>query len=264
MGQQTSTPAIEHGFELGNIQHVTDIIINSRSILDAVEMLEAHIASNGLSLLFLGAYDPETNRDCTVVYSTFPDSLRQMCTKFDGVQGCPLVQLAVKGGKPFEALSLYLPGFDGFFSMQYLEELQALNFEKIDVVPVEVSGSVFVSFIGYEKTSAHIALSRRIGALFAQLMVGLSVKYNLAGISREALRHGRRKAKNTSFNATEKKCLSWIASGKSLSDIADQLKLSEHAVNQYIKTACDKMQARSRSHAIAIAMQLGIIDCRGV
>ncbi len=264
MGQQSNTPAIEHGIEFGNVQNVTDIVIQSRSFLHAVELLESRISLIGPSLLFLGVFNPETHSDCVVAHSVFPESLQRMCTEFDGNQGCPLVQLAIKGGKPFEALSLYLPGFDEFFSMQYLQELQRLNFEKIDVVPIVVSDSVFVCFIGYNEVPVYNVLSQRIQELVAQFMVGLSIKFNLGDISERALHNGRRRAESARFSPVEKKCLCWIAAGKSVSDLSTKLKLSENTVNQYIKNACRKLQATSRSHAIAIAIHLGVVDCRSL
>lgn len=264
MGQQPNVPLLERRDGIGNARDAAEIILRSRSTLHALELLNGHLSATKLNLLFLGAYDPDSKKECTVIFSEFPSYLQQMCTEFDGNQGCPLVQLAMKSREPFEALSLYLAGFDEFFSMRYLKELQNLGFEKINVVPIEVCDSVFIFFVGCSADSRYDASPQRLSEFLSQFSVGLSVKFNLKRLSHKRLRKSHKTSIGIELNAKEVRCLDWLANGKSTSEVAAKLKLSEHAVSKYTNNACAKLKANSRSHAIAIATRIGIIDRRGV
>ena len=57
----------------------------------------------------------------------------------------------------------------------------------------------------------------------------------------------------------EKQCLLWCSRGKTTSDIAGILGLSDHTVNHYLKSAALKLNAVNRTHAIAKALRYGII-----
>jgi DNA-binding CsgD family transcriptional regulator len=58
----------------------------------------------------------------------------------------------------------------------------------------------------------------------------------------------------------ERDCLAWIAHGASSKNIARQLALSAYTVNEYIGSAMRKLQASSRTEAVAIALALGQIS----
>ena len=56
------------------------------------------------------------------------------------------------------------------------------------------------------------------------------------------------------LSARQAECLRRIASGETSSQIAEALNLSRHTVDHYIGGACDRLGAKSRAHAVAIAM----------
>ncbi|WP_421852609.1 helix-turn-helix transcriptional regulator [Oricola sp.] len=62
------------------------------------------------------------------------------------------------------------------------------------------------------------------------------------------------------LSAREKECLIWTASGKTSADIASILKLSEHTVNHYLSSACHKLGAVNRAHAVAKALRSGLFE----
>lgn len=57
----------------------------------------------------------------------------------------------------------------------------------------------------------------------------------------------------------ERDCLARIARGASSKEIARQLELSIHTINEYIESAMRKLEAASRSEAVAKAMVLDLI-----
>jgi len=61
------------------------------------------------------------------------------------------------------------------------------------------------------------------------------------------------------LSGRERDCLARIAQGESSKSIARQLALSAHTVNEYIGSAMRKLQASSRSEAVATALALGLL-----
>jgi|GEM_PF-4495410 len=61
------------------------------------------------------------------------------------------------------------------------------------------------------------------------------------------------------LSQSERLCLVWAASGKTIEEIAVMLALPEHSVSYYFSTICSKLQANTRSHAITKAIRLGLI-----
>jgi transcriptional regulator EpsA len=58
----------------------------------------------------------------------------------------------------------------------------------------------------------------------------------------------------------EAEILRWIKEGKTNSDIASILALSPWTVKNHVQTILKKLQAQTRSHAVARAMSMGILD----
>jgi DNA-binding CsgD family transcriptional regulator len=58
----------------------------------------------------------------------------------------------------------------------------------------------------------------------------------------------------------ERDCLAWIARGDSSKQAARRLALSVHTVNEYVASAMRKLQATSRSEAVANALSVGLLD----
>jgi DNA-binding CsgD family transcriptional regulator len=57
------------------------------------------------------------------------------------------------------------------------------------------------------------------------------------------------------LSAREREVLIWAAEGKTASETADILHVSASAVNLYAQRAMSKLQARTKTQAVAIAMQ---------
>lgn len=55
-------------------------------------------------------------------------------------------------------------------------------------------------------------------------------------------------------------CLQWSAEGKTSWEIGEILKISERTVESYLKTAAQKLSARSRTQAVALAVKRGLIN----
>jgi LuxR family quorum sensing-dependent transcriptional regulator len=62
------------------------------------------------------------------------------------------------------------------------------------------------------------------------------------------------------LTARELDCLQWTAAGKTSSDIAAILSLSEHTVNHYLNRAAKKLDTVNRTQAVAKALRRGLIN----
>jgi DNA-binding CsgD family transcriptional regulator len=62
------------------------------------------------------------------------------------------------------------------------------------------------------------------------------------------------------FTAREIECLKWVAAGKTDAEIAEILQLSRKTVFWHINGATKRMNASSRSHAVANAFRMGLIN----
>lgn len=58
----------------------------------------------------------------------------------------------------------------------------------------------------------------------------------------------------------ERQCLMWTGAGKSTAEIAQILDWSEHAVDQHMAACTRKLGADNRTHAVAKAIRLRVID----
>jgi DNA-binding CsgD family transcriptional regulator len=65
---------------------------------------------------------------------------------------------------------------------------------------------------------------------------------------------------NDKLSAREKDVLLWLAMGLRPEEIADQLNIGYRCVDKYIVSAKDRLGAKSRDHAVARALSLGLLD----
>ncbi len=230
--------------------------MHSSSFAQAAEFLSRYLGEMSCGLLFVGDYDAKSETSSHVIWSEFSPELTQLCAHFDEKRGCPLVQMAIKSELSFEGLGFYLAGFDDFFSMKYLKEMKKLGYHQIGVVPVRADDRFFVFFIGLDDIEFSEKVREHLCCTLAQFMASVSIRHlnSVADIDREA------PPKNLTISKREKECLTWTAQGKTSYEISIILKLSEHTINNYISNACRRLDAANKSHAVAKAIMMGMID----
>jgi DNA-binding CsgD family transcriptional regulator len=62
------------------------------------------------------------------------------------------------------------------------------------------------------------------------------------------------------LTSREAECLSWTGQGRSYGETARMLSVSVDTVRLHLRTACNKLGAVNRAHAVAKAIYLGLID----
>lgn len=58
----------------------------------------------------------------------------------------------------------------------------------------------------------------------------------------------------------EREILTWLAHGKTDREVAELIGLSESTIHHYVERILNKLQARNRTHAVARALQLKLIQ----
>jgi len=71
-----------------------------------------------------------------------------------------------------------------------------------------------------------------------------------------------KRSRNTTheLNDRELECLKWAAAGKTSSEIATIISLSEHTINHYLNSSCRKMDCVNRTQAVAMSIRLRMIQ----
>lgn len=67
-------------------------------------------------------------------------------------------------------------------------------------------------------------------------------------------------AESVALTDRERDVLSWAARGKTISDTAEILKISEQTADGYMRNALVKLDATNKTHAVAKSIHLGLID----
>lgn len=69
----------------------------------------------------------------------------------------------------------------------------------------------------------------------------------------------RNRSSASDLNPRELECLAWAAAGKTSSEIATIISLSEHTVNHYLNSCCKKLNCVNRTQAVARAIRQRLI-----
>lgn len=240
---------------------IVQLAQDADSLATASRYLAHVFDGHAAALIYYARFHPEHENPADVVYADIPRKLAEMCKWFDERRGCPVVQRAIRTMEPFEALHCEYPENDDFPSKRYMRELQKLSFGQIIVTPIQAGGSVHVFFVGVGATYAGFEEKERIIRALGQFVTATTVRFpeTISSVMPQS-RQPPRNADAVSLSTIESQLLLWCARGKSSSDISRLIGLSEHTIAQITNTICSKLDAYNRTHAVAKAIQCGMID----
>ncbi len=70
----------------------------------------------------------------------------------------------------------------------------------------------------------------------------------------QKVKRAKRGCSNSPISLREGECLSWAAVGKTASEIAKILSITEHTIHFHTQNAIKKLDASNKTHAVAIAI----------
>jgi DNA-binding CsgD family transcriptional regulator len=144
------------------------------------------------------------------------------------------------------------------YSRKILELAYDYQFSDGVIIPVhshDASGGRRSSFISlyYEKEGRRAEYSK---PLPIELRLMCSILHERLQVIRGV---DSKPSRTVVLSDREQECLLWAARGKTRSETADILVISESAVIYYIKSAMKKLNVYNKTHAVAIAVRDGLI-----
>lgn len=240
---------------------IVRLTLDADSLATASRQLANNFDTQSAALIYYARFHPKQTKPAHVVYADIPQKLAEMCRWFDANRGCPVVQRAIRTMEPFEALHADYPENADFSSKRYLRELQKLSFREIIVVPIQAGGQVHVFFVGVGAIYIDIEMKERIVRALGQFTTATTVRFpETAWPEMVVVEQPMRSAGTARLSTVESQLLLWCARGKSSRDISRLIGLSEHTITQIMNTVCAKLGASNRTHAVAKAIQSGMID----
>ena len=92
----------------------------------------------------------------------------------------------------------------------------------------------------------------------AEVILVYALPHLRQALSRSVKDEWQKQASALSYR--EKEVLQWMSEGKCTWDIAKILRITERTVHYHSQNILQKLEARSRSHAVSIALKQGIIE----
>ncbi len=140
-------------------------------------------------------------------------------------------------------LDIKLPGMSG---MKVLQEIKEID-EELNVIMLTGYGDI---------KDAVTAI--KLGA-FDYITKPFEIDDITENIS-IALQAGAQKHSGPSLSLREKEVLNWLKKGKSSNEASAILEISERTVNYHVTNIMHKLNASSRTHAISLAIERGLIS----
>ena len=184
--------------------------------------------------------------DCVGGFSTMEDALE-----------------AIRGGLTADLVlsDLGLPGMSGIAGIRKIRELLPLA-RVLVLTAFTDKAKVFAAL----ESGAHGYLVkagsavRLLETLDEVLAGGTPLDPKIAGMILQTFRQLSPISDAESLSARECEVLQLSAKGLTRKEIADELKLSEHSVTEYIKRSFDKLHVRSLPAAVSEAIRRGLLD----
>jgi len=185
----------------------------------------------------------------------------------------PCVQKARKSNTPFSWGSIQLPAFIGRRKPGALKIMEAAHdhgFTEGLVIPYH-----FKDYLGRIHSSSNVFLWNDPVSQFKFMLSERKHELHLIMIywvqravdiiaeeHRGKITIIRQPSESAGISLTdrERDMLAWAARGKTVSDTAEILKISDETVETHIRNAMRKLDATNKTHAVAKAIYLGLID----
>ncbi len=227
---------------------VTRDILLTDSVQQAVEIIKKHFAVDFITFHLVNNLRLE--RDNPFVRTTYPAEWVSYYLLNNLVVTDPILKYSISTEQPFNWADLILTKSEKDFMEKSLEYgvgpsgysipcSDAIGRKSILTITSSVESAEWQDFL--EESSAEL--------------VDLSQDMHVKGVTEAFSVYDR----IPSLSPREHECLSWTAEGKTYSEIAIILDLSEHTVRSYLKVARLKLHSTSLAQATTKASSFGLI-----
>ncbi len=257
--------------EVGLDEPIADI--EACTTLDELRAkLQQIIEEYGFSAFeFLDAGQPHT--DLPFHFGSSGEAWQQEYIRNNFVVVDPCVSQARKTNVPFNWTSIKLPSFNGRRKPGAIKTMEAAwdhGFKEGLVIPYHfrdhfgrINSSVSTFFWKDPVSKFRFMISEKKHELHVIMIYWVQRAVDIiAQEHRSKVTIIRPPTGNLEVNLTdrERDMLAWAARGKTVSDTAEILKISDETVETHIRNAMRKLNATNKTHAVAKAIYLGLID----
>jgi transcriptional regulator EpsA len=144
-----------------------------------------------------------------------------------------------------------------------VEQLEAVELRNIVLHGVRGPGRRTLGIYGFSRVPSD-SISRRLGYLLDVLVPHVHATFVRVLTYEARGSQAANRVAGRQITSREAEILLWIKEGKTNADIAGILNLSPWTVKNHVQTILKKLQAQTRSHAVARAMSMGILDSTGI
>ncbi len=236
----------------GRIAPFSDALARATAPADAIAVLQAelhHIGIEGID--FFGTPrlvpDADSHREPDYVVSTLPESLVDDYYAFGWDDICPVVDLAYGSGDAALTSSVFADAQAGSKRREMWDAMRDHNIEHEINIPLSDDRyvrQISIYTVGRSAAdTARFAEARHLGQCVAKQFI----------YAYEALVHHDRSRNAVALTPRETECLQWVSAGLTNSEIAARLNVSARTVKFHLANAMAKMDANTRSQAIAEA-----------
>ena len=162
---------------------------------------------------------------------------------FDAQDGQKAIKAVRTHAPDIVLLDIKLPGMDG---MMVLEEIKAID-ESLLVVMLTGYGDI-----------KDAVKAIKLGAF--DYITKPFENDDIIEIINNALSARKHSSPGVALSLREKEVINWLKKGKNSADVSIILEISERTVNYHVNNIMNKLDAVSRTHAISLAIEQGLIS----
>ena len=231
---------------LPNISQIVNFVGEAHSFEDAIEALASHIASDFLQLLAAATYDRRSIKESTLHFSNLDPQTARSWRQLERNLGSPLARQVLETEQIIDVVGWSQQAET--LKSEYGKIVGSFGFEHVVAIPILTADCLFLFLVGFDDPPSPSDGSSNLQDMLANFVIANCIRFPYLLSSADT------NDKKNVLTRREVECLAWTAKGKTSYEISAILDLSEHTINAYLSSACAKLEASNRTHAIAKAI----------
>ena len=159
-----------------NAGMLKQLVRDSSGFGDLAVKFDKLISPEQLELLYFASYDTERSTLPQEIYCNLSEDILNSVFHYDDIKGCPVVQVAMKHKKSFDALEYDYSGIGDEKTAVYIEALRNTGHEKVLIVPMQLGRVMFALFIGISSKKPYSRIKENIISTIQTLIAGMLEK----------------------------------------------------------------------------------------
>lgn len=224
-------------------------ITTSENMAEASLCLKDHLLANDAHLLSIKFYDSIENGEVIRPFSGYPPSVVEVGQQLQKYGGCPFARESKTRLSAFDSCSIDRSQYESFLERRFFKEIDNTGHNHIAVVPIMIGRAIALFTIGMGDVSFKGEPWKNTMEIMAQVVPAFISRFpEIATIFER--KH---------LSELERRVISLRCTGANATKIADELKLSEFAIQLLVKNASRKLEVTNDHQLVYKALALGEI-----